>query len=151
MSNQGKRWTKEDKAKLLKIVRSWNASLSDADTLYLNLKFKRSLTRKSWARFIRDVRAEHGNMSGVVNGLNDTLGDAYTIDYGNGTLNITFDDTEPRCKNCKFWHFLHHKTDEDHEVFVTIGDCRIRSVNADYFPERESDEHCGDHEWKGGS
>ena len=146
MSNQGKRWTEEDKVKLLKIVRSWNVSLSDADTLYLNLKFKRSLTRKSWARFIRDVRAEHGNMSGVVNDLNDTLGDAYTIDYGNDTLNITLDDTEPRCKNCKFWTFIHNWTDEDNYIFATVGECRIRSVIDNQFPERFDKECCGEHE-----
>ena len=162
MSNQGKRWTEEDKIRLLNEARSWIAMPpKEYATKCLNHKFKRSLTCKSWASIINKVQAEYGNMSGVVDDLNEqmagasaevlgrdsfkiTSGNAYSLADDKG-LNIAFDDTEPRCKNCKHWHFLHHKTDEDHEVFVTIGDCRIRSVNADYFPERESDEDCGEY------
>jgi len=163
MSNHGKRWTEEDKVRLLNEARL-HAMIppSELDVGYLNYAFKRVLTMKSWARLIKEVQAEYSNMSRVVDDLNEqmagasaevlgrdsfkiTSGNAYSLADDKG-LNITFDDTEPRCKNCKHWHFLHHKTDEDHEVFVTIGDCRIRSVNDDRFPERESDEHCGEHD-----
>ena len=48
------------------------------------------------------------------------------------------------CKDCKHWKFDHHKTDEDHDVYATVGECRIRSVNEDCFPLRDDDEGCGE-------
>ena len=146
MSNHGKIWTKEDKVRLLNVARL-HAMIppSELDVGYLNYAFKRVLTMKSWARLIKEVRAEYGNMSGVVDDLNDILEDAHAAVAGTDSFTITSHHTSPCCANCKHWHFLHHRTNEDHEVFMTIGDCRIRSVNDACFPERESYEHCGEY------
>ena len=147
MSNQGKRWTKEDNVGLLnELFRGITLPIDKKDASFLNKTYKRKLNPKSWNERIRKVQNRYYTIFDFANTLNDKLNGASVDVNGADSIKITSDHAAPCCENCKHWHFLHHRTDEHHEVFITIGDCRIRSVDNDCFPERESDEHCGEHD-----
>lgn len=50
------------------------------------------------------------------------------------------------CSKCKHWVFRYNQTDEHDIKFNTRGDCCIRSVCNDNFPERDMDECCDEFE-----
>jgi len=58
MSNQRKRWTDKDKKALLEFANVTASMIKHTDCTYLNKRFSRKLSKKSWQRAIRQFRKE---------------------------------------------------------------------------------------------
>lgn len=146
MSNHNK-WSPADKIRLVNKIDKWESErfpFLECDFVpILNEMFERSLTRGTWINRIRKTRAE---MATVATGL-----EGCSVTFDGTEVTITSTDTAPdRCDNCKHWNFIWHLADEDREIYQTVGECRIRSVAADCFPERNDNEFCGEYVRKEG-
>lgn len=100
----------------------------------------------SWDKRIWLARRKHKHLIGVAANFDGIPGVVVEIGTDDNSVFTSADVTFPRCEDCEHWTFIYHKTDEEHVIFATIGECRIRSVDDDCFPERFDEEYCGEHE-----
>lgn len=173
MTNQRKKWTREDIVDLVNFIRTrkYLRGIGEDDACFLNDYFERSMSRKSWVKRIKKVWETHKLVADLAGAMNENIdGCNVDVDVGGG-VRITSDevkegdvytlgdasfykDVQPgkvndmdsaSCDDCKFWKFSFHKTDEDNAIFEVVGHCRIRSVNDTDFPIRYDYEWCGEY------